>query len=70
MASDHLRNLVLRHHLNETSDRHDLYLQARERNPLRWSQHTRNWSPIDAVTLNPERDSIVKEATHTQLMAA
>ena len=50
--------------------RHDLYLQARERNPLRWSQHTRNWSPIDAVTLNPERDSIVKEATHTQLMAA
>ena len=28
MASDHLRNLVLRHHLNETSDRHDLYLQT------------------------------------------
>lgn len=36
--------------------RHALYLQARERNPRRWSGHTRNWSRIDVVTLNPERD--------------
>ena len=35
--------------------RHALYLQARERNPARWSRHTRNWSPIGAVTLNPEK---------------
>jgi hypothetical protein len=37
--------------------RHALYAQARERNPARWSRHTRNWSPIGAVTVNPERDS-------------
>lgn len=40
--------------------RHDLYLQARERNPARWSGVTRNWAPIGAVTLNPERDSVIK----------
>jgi transposase InsO family protein len=39
--------------------RHALYQQARERNPARWSRDTRNWSPIGAVTLNPERDSVV-----------
>ena len=40
--------------------RHALYLKAREHNPARWSGATRDWSPIDAVTLNPERDSVVK----------
>lgn len=40
--------------------RHELYVKARERNPRRWSGATRNWTPIEAVTLNPERDSIVK----------
>ena len=40
--------------------RHDLYLKARERNPARWSGDTRNWAPIGAVTLNPERDSVIK----------
>jgi len=39
--------------------RHQVYLQARERNPARWSSHTRDWSHITSVTLNPERDSIV-----------
>lgn len=39
--------------------RHALYTDARQRNPARWSRHTRNWSPIGAVTLNPERDSMV-----------
>ena len=43
--------------------RHDLYTRARELNPARWSGKTRNWAPIGAVTLNPERDSIVK--THS-----
>ena len=41
--------------------RHDLYLRARELNPARWSGKTRNWSPVGAVTLNPERDSIIRE---------
>ena len=40
--------------------RHDLYLRARELNPARWSGDTRNWTPIGAVTLNPERDAIIK----------
>jgi putative transposase len=42
--------------------RHVLYQQAREANPRRWSGPTRNWTPIGAVTLNPERDSVVQEA--------
>ena len=42
--------------------RHALYTAARERNPARWSRHTRNWSPIAAVTLNPERDAVVSKA--------
>jgi transposase InsO family protein len=39
--------------------RHALYQRAREANPRRWSGRTRNWAPIGAVTLNPERDSVV-----------
>ena len=53
--------------------RHALYLQARELNPARWSGNTRNWSPIGAVTLNPERDCIIKAhltGNHTQPLAA
>jgi putative transposase len=42
--------------------RHALYAQARERNPGRWSRDTRDWTPIGAVTLNPERDSVVAMA--------
>ena len=41
--------------------RHALYQQARERNPARWSGNTRDWSHIGAVTLNPERDSVVTQ---------
>ena len=36
--------------------RHALYQQARNQNPHRWSGATRNWQPIGAVTLNPERE--------------
>jgi transposase InsO family protein len=48
--------------------RHALYTAARERNPARWSRQTRNWSPITAVALNPERDSVV--TTNKQALAA
>jgi putative transposase len=41
--------------------RHHTYLQARERNPARWSGNTRDWSPIGAVTLNPERDTVIRK---------
>ena len=53
--------------------RHELYVKARQANPARWSGSTRDWTPIGAVTLNPERDSVVKaHSKHTdrQLLAA
>ena len=53
--------------------RHALYLKARERNPARWSGKTRDWSHIEIVTLNPERDSVVTahlRSIDTQPLAA
>lgn len=44
------------------AQRHEIYLQARERNPRRWSRQTRDWSRIDVVTLNPEREPAVTAA--------
>ena len=32
-----------------------LYQAARERHPRRWSGPTRDWTPVDVVTLNPDR---------------
>lgn len=40
--------------------RHQTYLQARNRHPARWSGATRDWSHLAIVTLNPERDSIIR----------
>ena len=40
--------------------RHEVYLRAKEQNPVRWSGTTRNWTPVGPVTLNPERDSVIK----------
>jgi len=48
--------------------RHELYLQARARKPARWSGTTRDWTPIGAVTLNPERDSVVAAHSKAELM--
>jgi putative transposase len=43
--------------------RHALYQQARALHPGRWSGKTRNWEPIGAVMLNPDREqSQQKEA--------
>jgi hypothetical protein len=53
--------------------RHAVYLEARAQNPARWSRHTRNWTPIGAVTLNPEKDSvvgIVSKSTNQTALAA
>jgi transposase InsO family protein len=49
------------------AQRHAVYLQARERNPSRWSRHTRNWEPIEAVALNPERDEVVSMAVQSAI---
>lgn len=35
--------------------RHELYLQARTKNPSRWSGKTRNWEPVTRVLLNPDK---------------
>ena len=40
--------------------RHQVYERARQRHPSRWRRHTRNWQPIGAVMLNPERDAVVE----------
>ena len=40
-----------------------LYQRARAENPRHWARHTRNWNPITVVTLNPERDAVIKAAT-------
>jgi len=53
--------------------RHALNLQARERHRRRWSGATRNWTPIAAVTLNPEREAAVNtgaEVVDKQPLAA
>jgi transposase InsO family protein len=34
--------------------RHEVYRQARQRRPERWTGDTRDWSPITTVRLNPE----------------
>ncbi len=36
-----------------------VYARARCRHPARWSRHTRDWTPIQAVRLNPESDDVV-----------
>jgi transposase InsO family protein len=41
--------------------RHEVYQRARERNPQRWSGATRNWTPEQVVTLNPERKYVAAE---------
>ena len=41
--------------------RHALYQQARELKPARWSGKTRDWSQVGPVTLNPERDAVIKQ---------
>lgn len=38
--------------------RHELYEQAKQKRPERWSGNTRNWEPVGAVNLNPEREDV------------
>jgi putative transposase len=38
--------------------RHAVYEKAKRLNPLRWSRHTRNWSAITEVHLNPKKQRI------------
>lgn len=47
--------------------RHAVYQAARARNPARWTRQTRDWSPIAAVALNPERDTVVTNPSAASL---
>jgi transposase InsO family protein len=49
--------------------RHAVYQDARQRHPQRWSGPTRDWTPIGAVTLNPERDTVVRAAASEILLS-
>ena len=49
------------------ANRKAVYAAAKERHPERWSGEIRNWAPVDAVYLNPEKkdvseDEFVEEA--------
>jgi transposase InsO family protein len=37
------------------AQRHAVYEAARARQPARWSRHTRDWTPVGSVWLNPPR---------------
>jgi putative transposase len=37
------------------ANRKSVYLQAKAKNPIRWSGGIRNWDPITEVHLNPEK---------------
>jgi transposase InsO family protein len=42
------------------SNREEVYRQAREENPCRWSGATRDWKPIETVVLNPAKRGVEK----------
>lgn len=46
--------------------RHEVYTRAKDRNPRRWSRQTRDWTPVGAVALNPERESVVTAEKKTR----
>ena len=65
--NDHHRHSALKfvtpsqRHRGEDRDllhhRTQVYQAAKQKNPERWSGDTRNWTPIEAVFLNPQRES-------------
>jgi len=46
--------------------RHHPYLTAQAANPRRWTRNTRNWTPVSAVTLNPEIPELIKPESSNQ----
>jgi transposase InsO family protein len=45
--------------------RKEVYEMAKQQNPNRWTQNTRDWNPIEKVILNP-----LKETSQSNMMAA
>jgi transposase InsO family protein len=55
------------------ANRHDIYLAAKEKNPLRWSgRKTRNWSLPHTVSLNPNKkiNSHIEKTESSCMIAA
>ena len=53
-----------RHHGDEQKiliKRDEIYTAAKARHPERWSGRTRNWSPIEEVWLNPDKEEETEE---------
>ena len=44
--------------LKPREPRHAVYESAKAARPERWSGETRNWTPVGAVMLNPEREDM------------
>jgi putative transposase len=47
--------------------RHELYQRARSLNPERWTGSTRNWAPVESVTLNPRGSKTAAPEAKRQL---
>jgi transposase InsO family protein len=52
------------------AQRHALYQAARAQNPQRWTRHTRDWTPIGSVWLNPPNRRRPSTADNTSLQVA
>lgn len=50
--------------------RHAVYHEARAKNPTRWSRHTRDWTPVGSVWLNPPNRQRPSTTDTTSLQAA
>ena len=53
-----------RHHGNDREileARHEVYERAPQKNPSRWSKNTRDWSPIETVYLNPDKEKAMPD---------
>ena len=46
--------------------RKEVYEQARQKNPHRWTGKTRNWEPIEVVRLNPERKKASEDVLRSE----
>jgi len=51
------------------ANRQQLYELARRSNPERWTGNTRNWTPIESVTLNPEQVPIDAAVQNTRQLS-
>ena len=41
--------------------REEVYNEAKQKNPTRWSGDIRNWTPVGPVALNPERIEVIEK---------